>query len=165
MKEIKTIAAAEKALRRIAEIDRDVDRVNGAAMKLVERAKASALLELEGKETERQKLLELLEQFSDSKRAEIYADGKKSLDLANGVIGYRQQPNSIEVSNDTAALLEAAGLSAFVKVEKTPVKSARKNLSAEELAKYGATLKEGKEVFYAKASDKCLGESGAASAA
>jgi hypothetical protein len=66
--------------------------------------KANAQQELEGKETERQKLLELLEQFSDSKRAEIYADGKKSLDLANGTIGYRQQPGSIEVSNDTAAL-------------------------------------------------------------
>jgi hypothetical protein len=77
MKEIKTMTAAEKALRRIAEIDRDVDCANGAAMKLVEKAKANALLELEGKEAERQKLLELLEQFSDSKRDEIYADGKK----------------------------------------------------------------------------------------
>jgi hypothetical protein len=71
----------------------------------------------------------------------------------------------VAASKDTASLLEAAGLSALVKTEKTPIKSALKNLGGKELAKYGATLKEGKEVFYAKASDKCLGESGAASAA
>lgn len=79
-----------------------------------------------------------------------------AVELINGTIGYRQSPDKVEVSKDTAELLAAAGLDHCVKVSREPVKAALKNMDAEMLERFHARVVPGKETFYVSASAQVI---------
>ncbi len=149
---IKDLNHVEDAVRRIAELDAAIGGVEVAASQAVAAAKAKAEEDSRGLVRERERLLEAVREYSDGHRDELYQDGRKSVELTNGTIGYRQSPDKVEVSKDTAELLAAAGLDHCVKVSREPVKAALKNMDAEMLERFHAKVVPGKETFYVTAS-------------
>ncbi len=145
---IKNLANVEDAVRRIAELDAAIGSVEVAASQAVAAARAKAEEDSRELVKERSRLLEAVQEYSDDHRDQLYQDGRKSVELANGTIGYRQSPDKVEVSKDTAELLAAAGLDHCVKVSREPVKAALKNMDAEMLERFHAKVVPGKEVFY-----------------
>ena len=111
------------------------------------------MAETETHTKEKELLLLSLEEFLDKRRSEYIPTGKTSVELAFGTIGYRKLPDKVEVSKETADLLISRGLGALVKVTKEPIKTALKNLSAEELAAVEAKKVPGAEQFFAKANE------------
>lgn len=156
MKTIKNVSQINDVLHRIAELEVGIADANNGAADLINNAKAEAEAISRPLIEERDALIEQLQNFSAGHREELYVDGKKSADFTNGTIGYRQNPDSIEVSKETAELLEKAGFANCVKVKKEPVKAALKGFSDDDLAKFGATRIAGKETFYVKASENCI---------
>ena len=149
---IKNMSHAEDAIRRIAELEAAISAVDAAAAAAVAAAKAKADEDSRELVEERSDLLEALQGYSDSHRDELFQDGKKSVELTNGTIGYRQSPDKVEVSKDTAELLIAAGLGHCVKVSREPVKAALKGMDAEMLEKFHVRIVPGRETFYVNAS-------------
>lgn len=153
MKKIKNLDQCNEALRRIAEIDLDITSRTVARDDAIIQAKHDCDEACNRMSTERDELIDALHQFSDANRDEIIPAGKKSLDLSNGTIGYRQCPDSIEVSAKTAELLIDAGLEHCVKIKKEPVKAALKNMTEADLARYEAKRIPGQESFFATANE------------
>lgn len=153
---IKNLNHVEDAVRRIAELDAAISTVEVAASQAVAAAKAKAEEDSRDLVRERSQLLEAVQEYSDNHREELYQDGKKSMELTNGTIGYRQSPDKVEVSKDTAELLAAAGLDHCVKVSREPVKAALKNMDAEMLERFHAKVVPGKETFYVNASAQII---------
>lgn len=156
MKSIKTIDQIEDALHRIAELERGISEADNKAQEIINKATAEAENTSRSMIAEREELIEKIKAYSDVHREEVYADGKKSREFTNGTIGYRQSPDSIEVSKETAELLEKAGFSHCIKIKKEPVKAALKGFSDEQLAQFGCNRITGQESFYVKASEACI---------
>ena len=157
MKELKTINDANKVLGRIAEIDQEVATAEAEKNKAVLAARDEFDRATASIQKEREELLDKLRNYSDSNREDIYPEDKKSLELLNGTMGYRQTPDTIEVSEKTASLLIAAGFGHCVKIKQEPVKAALKGFSDAELAKYKAKRIPGGETFYVKAKEIVAG--------
>lgn len=153
---IKNVNHVEDAIRRIAELEAAISTVEVAASQAVAAAKAKAEEDSRNLVKERAQLLEAVQEYSDNHRDELFQDGKKSVELTNGTIGYRQTPDKVEVSKDTADLLAAAGLDHCVKVSREPVKAALKNMDAEMLERFHAKVVPGKETFYVNASAQII---------
>lgn len=153
---IKNLNHVEDAVRRIAELDAAISTVEVAASRAVAAAKAKAEEDSRDLVRERSQLLEAVQEYSDNHRDELFQDGKKSVELTNGTIGYRQTSDKVEVSKDTADLLTAAGLNHCVKVSREPVKAALKNMDAEMLERFHAKIVPGKETFYVNASTQII---------
>lgn len=150
---IKNLKQANEALHRIAEIECAVSKETALKDSVIADANKSFVEKTEALENEKEALVSKLKDFTDSHRSEILSDGKNSADIGNGTLGYRKDPDKIEVSANTAELLISMGLGAMVKVTKEPVKAALKNLSAEDLRKVEAKKVPGTEQFYAKANE------------
>lgn len=150
---VKTIKQANDALHRIAEIECEIKKQESVRDGLVSAANSSFTQKTEKLESEKSSILDKLKEFCDEHRNEFIPEGKASADIGNGTLGYRKSPEKIEVSEQTARLLEEAGLGAMVKVTKEPVKAALKNLSAEMLSKVEAKKVPGTELFFAKANE------------
>lgn len=155
MKTIKNIKQVETALLDIAEIDLRISDANKNAQELITRAKAQAEDATRGLNEKRRDLVEQLKGYSDIHK-DIFEKGKKSAKFVNGEIGYRKTPDKIEVSADTAELLEKAGFAHCIKIKKEPVKAALKGFTDEQLAKFKTTRIAGQESFYVKASENCV---------
>ena len=153
---IKNVNHVEDAIRRIAELEAAISTVEVAASQAVAAAKAKAEEDSRNLVKERAQLLEAVQEYSDNHRDELFQDGKKSVELTNGTIGYRQTPDKVEVSKDTADRLAAAGLDHCVKVSREPVKAALKNMDAEMLERFHAKVVPGKETFYVNASAQII---------
>lgn len=153
---VRNMNHVEDAVRRIAELDASIAAVEAAASHAVAAAKAKADEDSRDLVRERSQLLEAVQEYSDSHREELYQEGRKSVELINGTIGYRQSPDKVEVSKDTAELLAAAGLDHCVKVSREPVKAALKNMDAEMLERFHARVVPGKETFYVSASAQVI---------
>lgn len=156
MKAIKNVSQINEVLHRIVELEVGIADADNGAAEIINTAKAEAEAISRPLIEERDALIEQLQSFSSTHREELYVDGKKSADFTNGSIGYRQNPDSIEVSKETAELLEKAGFANCVKIKKEPVKAALKGFSDDDLAKFRATRITGKETFYVKASETCI---------
>ena len=153
MKDLKNLADANKALHRVAEIDQEIATAEAEKNKAVLEAKENFDSATAGLDKEREELIKKLHTFSDDNRDEIYPDGKKSVDLTNGTIGYRQTPDTYEVSPKTAELLIAAGFKNCVKIKQEPIKAALKGFPDSDLAKYKVKRVPGGENFYVKAKE------------
>lgn len=149
---IKKIADLETALAEIASLDNAINQIDTEAAEIINKAKADAETKSRALIEKRADLIIAMKDFSDSHRDEIFIDGKKSCDFVNGTIGYRQLPDTVEVTEETAQLLCDAGFEHCVKVKKEPVKAALKNFSSEQMQRFQINLLPGKESFYAKAS-------------
>jgi len=159
---IKNLKDVEETIKCIAQIDAEISAIDNQATKAINDAKEAATKASAELTEQRAKLLENLKNYSDANRSEIYEDGKKSRDFINGTIGYRQNPDKVEVAKDTADLLIAAGFSNCVKVKKEPVKAALKNFDAAQQEKFHISLIPGEESFYCKAAEKTIPENTAA---
>ena len=124
---IKTIEMADKILYRISEIDRDLTVAQNRTDGIIADAKNAYAEYSQSLETEKTAMIEALHEFTDNKREEILR-GNQSASLVNGIIGYRKGRATVECSADTADKLIAAGLGAFVKIEKKPAAAALINL-------------------------------------
>jgi phage host-nuclease inhibitor protein Gam len=151
VKKIKNLNQAEDALYRIAEIESQMKGFESTKSDAINRANDEFKDSTSGMQEELDELVSRLHDFSDEHRSEIIPDGKKSVELSNGTLGYRQNPDAVEVSERTADLLIGAGLSMMVKVKKEPVKASLKNMSDTELERFEAKRIPGQESFYAKA--------------
>lgn len=156
MAKIKNLKNVEEAIKEIAQLDVQLANIDNAATKAIQEAKDKATAESAELAQKREKLLEQLKEYSDDHRSEIYEDGKKSRDFINGSIGYRQNPDKIEVAADTADLLIQAGFANCVKVKKEPVKAALKNFDACQQEKFHISLIPGEESFYCKPDVKTI---------
>lgn len=150
---IKNLNAANDALHRLAEIDLELAGHQAARDDIILQAKHNCETECAPLDAERAKIFEALHAYTDEHRDEIIPDGKKSVDLANGTLGYRACPDSIEVSADTAQLLIDAGFAHCVKIKKEPVKAALKGFADDDLSKVQAKRIPGQENFYADANE------------
>ena len=150
---IKKIADLETALAEIASLDNAINQINTESAENINKAKADAETKSRALIEKRADLIIAMKDFSDSHRDEVFIDGKKSRDFVNGTIGYRQLPDTVEFSAETAQLLCDAGFEHCVKVKKEPVKAALKNFSKDQLEKFQINLIPGEETFYAKASE------------
>ena len=150
---IKKIADLETALAEIASLDNAINQIDTESAEIINKAKADAETKSRALIEKRADLIIAMKEFSDSHRDEVFIDGKKSRDFVNGTIGYRQLPDTVEVTEETAQLLCDAGFEHCVKVKKEPVKAALKNFSSEQMQKFQIKLLPGKESFYAKASE------------
>ena len=150
---IKKIADLETALAEIASLDNAINQIDTESAEIINKAKADAETKSRALIEKRADLIIAMKDFSDSHRDEVFIDGKKSRDFVNGTIGYRQLPDTVEFSAETAQLLCDAGFEHCVKVKKEPVKAALKDFSSEQMQKFQINLIPGKESFYAKASE------------
>lgn len=153
---IKKIADMETALAEIASLDNAINLIDTESAEIINKAKADAESRSRALIERRAALIIAMKDFSDSHRKEIFADGKKSRDFTNGTIGYRQLPDKVEVSEETARLLCDAGFDHCVKVKEGPVKAALRNFDKDQLEKFQINLIPGEESFYAKASEKTI---------
>ena len=158
---IKNLKDVEETIKCIAKIDAEISAIDNRAAKAINDAKEEASKASVELIAEREKLLVSLNAYSDEHRSELFEDGKKSRDFINGTIGYRQNPDKVEVAKDTADLLIAAGFSNCVKVKKEPVKAALKNFDAAQQEKFHINLIPGEESFYCKAAEKTIPENAA----
>ena len=150
---IKSLKQANDALRRIAEIECAIAKEETLRNAVIVDADKNYCEKTEGLTSEKLKILEKLKDFSDAHRDEFIPTGMQSASLGNGTLGYRKMPDKVEVTKETAELLEQCGLGAMVKITKEPIKAALKNLSDEELSKVKAKKVPGTEQFYAKANE------------
>ena len=156
MKQLKNVSQVEDALHRIAELDVGISDAENKALEIINNAKAEAQTASRALIEEREALIEQIKTYSDNHRKELYLDGKKSAALTNGTIGYRKVADKIEVSEETAELLEKAGFTHCIKIKKEPVKAALKGFSDSDLLKFGAARIKGTESFYVEASESCI---------
>lgn len=156
MKQLKNVSQVEDALHRIAELDVGISDAENKALEIINNAKAEAQSASRDLIKEREALIEQIKTYSDNHREELFIDGKKSAALTNGTIGYRKGTDKIEVSEETAELLEKAGFTHCIKIKKEPVKAALKGFSDSDLLKFGATRIKGAESFYIEASEACI---------
>ena len=158
---IKNLKDVEETIKCIAQIDAEISAIDNEATKAINEAKEKATKASVELSAEREKLLANLKDYSDANRSSIYEEGKKSREFINGTIGYRQNPDKVEVSADTADLLIKAGFANCVKVKKEPVKAALKNFDAAQQKKFHINLVPGDESFYCKAAEKTIPEQAA----
>lgn len=156
---IKNLKDVEETIKCIALLDSEISVIDATATKEINAAKEKATAASLCLTEEREKLLASLKAYSDENRSSIYEDGKKSRDFINGTIGYRQNPDKVEVSADTADLLIKAGYQNCVKIKKEPVKAALKNFDAGQQKKFHINLVPGEESFYCKAAEKTIPDS------
>nr|WP_314782000.1 host-nuclease inhibitor Gam family protein [uncultured Treponema sp.] len=156
MKQLRNVSQIEDALHRVAELDIGISEIENKASEIINNATAEAEAASREMLTERAELIEQIKCYSDNHREELYLNGKKSAALTNGTIGYRKGADKIEVSDDTAELLEKAGFAHCIKIKKEPVKAALKGFSDDDLCKFGATRIKGSESFYVEASEACI---------
>ena len=158
---IKNLKDVEETIKCIAQIDAEISAIDNNATIAINKAKEEAAQASAGLAEQREKLLENLKTYSDENRSTLYEEGKKSREFINGTIGYRQNPDKVEVSADTADLLIKAGFSNCVKVKKEPVKAALKNFDAAQQKKFHINLVPGEESFSCKAAEKTIPEAAA----
>lgn len=158
---IKNLKDVEETIKCIAQIDAEISAIDNNATIAINKAKEEAAQASAGLAEQREKLLENLKTYSDENRSTLYEEGKKSREFINGTIGYRQNPDKVEVSADTADLLIKAGFSNCVKVKKEPVRAALKNFDAAQQKKFHINLVPGEESFYCKAAEKTIPEAAA----
>lgn len=156
---IKNLKDVEETIKVIAQLDAEISAIDNEATKTINAAKEKAAQASVELTAQREKLLENLKDYSDGHRAEIYEDGKKSREFINGTIGYRQNPDKVEVQADTADLLIKAGFENCVKIKKEPVKAALKNFDAAQQKKLHISVIPGSESFYCKATERTIPES------
>lgn len=159
MGKIKNLKDVEETIKVIAQLDAEISAIDNEATVAINAAKEKAATASVALTEEREKLLENLRNYSDEHRSELYEEGKKSREFINGTIGYRQNPDKVEVSADTADLLIKAGFQNCVKVKKEPVKAALKNFDAAQQKKFKISLIPGDESFYCKAAEKTIPDS------
>lgn len=158
---IRNLKDVEEAIKTIALLDAEISVIDATAVKEINAAKEKATTAALELTDQREKLLAQLKDYSDANRSEIYEEGKKSREFINGTIGYRQNPDKVEVSADTADLLIKAGFENCVKIKKEPVKAALKNFDAAQQKKFHISLVPGEESFYCKAAEKTIPDSAA----
>lgn len=153
---IKNLKDVEETIKVIAQLDAEISAIDNEATKAINAAKEKAAQASVELTAQREKLLENLQNYSDEHRSEIYEEGKKSREFINGTIGYRQNPDKVEVGEDTAELLIQAGFANCVKIKKEPVKAALKNFDAAQRRDFHINLIPGSESFYCKATEKTI---------
>lgn len=158
---IKNLKDVEETIKCIAQIDAEISAIDNTATIAINKAKEEAAKASEGLAEQREKLLESLKAYSDENRSTLYEEGKKSREFINGTIGYRQNPDKVEVAADTAELLIKAGFKNCVKIKQEPVKAALKNFDAAQQKKFHINLVPGDESFYCKAAEKTIPEQAA----
>ena len=156
---IKNLKDVEETIKVIAQLDAEISAIDNEATKTINAAKEKAAQASVELTAQREKLLENLKDYSDGHRSEIYEDGKKSREFINGTIGYRQNPDKVEVQADTADLLIKAGFENCVKIKKEPVKAALKNFDAAQQKKLHISVIPGSESFYCKVAERTIPES------
>lgn len=88
----KNTLEANASLYRIGTIDRDIADIETSLAAAIATLQNEAVAKLKSLVDERKDRLVGLEQFAVDNRADILADGRKSVELAAGVIGWRMTP-------------------------------------------------------------------------
>lgn len=149
---IKDLAGADAALHRIAVSETRIREAELKRDRIIQEANATAESYTASLKAEIEAEIEQLRAYAEKNRDTILAPGKKTVTLGSGTLGWRMGKAGVEVSEDTADMLIAAGLENLVKVTKKPVASALLNMEESELAKYNAKKIPAKESFYVLAS-------------
>lgn len=156
MGKIKNLKDVEETIKVISQLESKIASIDNEATKTINAAKEKAAHDSAELTEQREKLLAQLQEYSDANRSTIYEEGKKSREFINGTIGYRQNPDKVEVQADTADLLIKAGFANCVKIKKEPVKAALKNFDAAQQKKLHINVIPGSESFYCKACERTI---------
>lgn len=130
---------ADRTLRRIGEIDRDLELITGDLNDTIDAAKAKAAADSATYIAEKKALELLLKRFCDAHRGDL---GKaKSRELVFGTISWRKSVRLV-IPNPAATLakLKALRWLHLIKVEESLINKGLRKLSESELARIGAGL-------------------------
>ena len=127
------------ALKEICELERKIESVNWAQQQKLNTIKEAAQKEAEPLQLKLAEISGKIEAFAQERKDELFGV-KRSQKLSFGTIGFRET-TSIEVSPETAELLEKYKLDKYVKVTvtKTPVKNLMRELNDKTLSKVSAS--------------------------
>lgn len=102
---ISDLPQADEALRQLAEIAREQERVESGMNAQIDQLKAAAKLQLEPLTTARKRLEDALAVFGTLKKEELFPDRKRSQELNFGVIGFRKATSLRLLAKHTWAMV------------------------------------------------------------
>ena len=136
---LKTYEDADRALRRIGELDRDIELSNIASQEAVDLVKDGHKVYCEPRRAEIADLERQLKEFATSRRAD-FAD-VRTRELTFGSIGFRRSTSIVMAKvADTLAAVKALGLIQCLRVKEELDKEAMRDLPTETLTNIGAAL-------------------------
>ena len=149
--DVKTLEDADGILARIAELNRQMARINLKAAEEIDAIKARAAYETEPAKVEIAGLERSLGRFAEAEKEELFGK-KKSLALRFGTIGFRASSKLRTRSKWTfervLGALKERGMTAFIRVKEEVDKEKLKGLDPDKLAEVGCTVKTEDTFFY-----------------
>jgi phage host-nuclease inhibitor protein Gam len=145
---VKNLDDANQALRSMGLLEAEMDKLSAEAEKKIAAIHAAFDTDMAPYQDQYKKLAGSLEVYSVKNRQSLFGE-TKTQKLLSGEFGFRKYPDSIAVSENTAALLNKFGLDRFVRTKIEPDKKAMLALSDTVLKKVGAERKQN-ESFFAK---------------
>lgn len=133
---VASVDEADKALARIAEINRNLATIDAALNAKLDECKTNAAALAAGLQDELAQLTNGLEAFGESNRADLFPK-QKTLELPHGFMGFRLS-SSISISKKTMELLQAARKTVAIIVKKSVDKDVLKTWSDADLAEFKA---------------------------
>ncbi len=131
VKKITSLNEADLVLRRIAELNNIVKKIEADADEEINRIKEAAKKEAEGILDEIEALEHSLAIFSEYNKEELFKD-KKTIELTFGLFGFRQS-TSISIKKDTLELLKQHGFKEAIKIKESVNKEIMRDWSDEKL--------------------------------
>ena len=153
--ELRSIEECERALRELLEAQIRLDQAIGARDLEVAKASAGFEASIDGARDEAAKLTAALKDYYYAHRAEIEKDGRKHLQLANGVMGRRDNPPALKPrtkhitwASVKIAVKQIFGMEYFLPAKDRELdKDALKRLTEEQLARVNLVCAS-EETFY-----------------
>ena len=105
---LEKIGEVDNALSAISILERQLSNIENKANEAINDIKANAALEAEPIVKEIERLGESIRVFTDYNRDDVFKDGKKTVELVFGFIGYRQS-TKISIKKTTLELLKSKG--------------------------------------------------------
>jgi len=133
---VASVEEADRALARIAELQRKCANIDANLNRKMDVDKAAAAAEAAPYQDEILQLTNGLEAFGESNRADLFPK-QKTLELTHGFMGFRIS-SSISISKKTLELLQAAKKLTAIIVRKTVDKNVLKTWSDSDLAEFKA---------------------------
>jgi phage host-nuclease inhibitor protein Gam len=142
---------ADDALRQLAEVARELALIEQGMNEQIDALKAAAKLQLEPLTASRKRLEDALAVFGTLKKAELFTDRKRSLELTFGVIGYRKATSLRLLAKHTWAMvlkrLQDLGLAEGVRTKQEVDKDALRTWPDERLETVGVKRETVDEFF------------------
>lgn len=150
---------ADEALRQLAEITREQDRIETGMNAQLDQIKAAARLQQEPLAASRKRLEEALAVFAIQRKDELFSERKRSLELVFGTIGFRKSTSLRLLAKHTWAMvlgrLQDLNLSAGIRIKPEVDKDTLRTWPAERLETVGVKL-ETVDEFYVELKQESL---------